>query len=105
MLCSAIQSNICLAGQLIERRRCSSDSSSTPVCSKTSVHHGSWVKKLEFDLAVPVVLSASRDYIDSSVNMSHECMNLARLVILYVKESMLLRSVAPAAHWTLSDMH
>ena len=74
LLTSSSQDNIRLAGDMMDRQR---QQSATQPSSKGKGTRSN-LQRLDYDLAVNLVLSAAREYFDSSSSLSHDCMDLAR---------------------------
>ena len=79
LLCSGSQDNIRLAGDMMERQRQQSLGAGSGRGLGVGTGHGR-MQRLEYDAAVSLVLSAAREYFDSSANLTHTCMDLARYV-------------------------
>ncbi|KAK7477823.1 hypothetical protein BaRGS_00030901 [Batillaria attramentaria] len=78
LLCSGSQDNIRLAGDMMERQRQQ---------GLGSISGQGRMRRLEYDIAVTLVLTAAREYFDSSANLTHTCMDLARSCLNLVLDS------------------
>ena len=79
LLCSSSAENIRLAGDMMERQR---HQPAVPASGRgqgsKSASGRSRMLRLDYDIAVTLVLSAAHEYFDSSANLTHTCMDLAR---------------------------
>ena len=79
LLCSSSLENIRLAGDMMERQRQPSQGAGPGAGRGLGAGTGQGrMRRLEYDIAVTLVLSAAREYFDSSANLTHVCMDLAR---------------------------
>ncbi|XP_076465960.1 NBAS subunit of NRZ tethering complex-like isoform X2 [Babylonia areolata] len=85
LLCSGSQDNIRLAGDMMERQRVQAPgggaSGGRGLGGAGPGRGQARLRKLEYEVAVTLVLSAAREYFDSSANLTHTCMDLARLCL------------------------
>ncbi|KAK7115948.1 NBAS subunit of NRZ tethering complex-like [Littorina saxatilis] len=92
LLCSSSQDNIRLAGEMMERQK------QQPITAGSGRSQGSrrgqkagsgrsHMQKLEYDTAVTLALSAACEYFDSSANLTHVCMDLARSCLNLILDS------------------
>jgi hypothetical protein len=70
LMCSGRQETIHLAGQMLERNSVES--------KPNRAAKGTGMDKVPYSKAVELVLSAAKEYFDSSANLSDPCMDLAR---------------------------
>ncbi|XP_054977538.1 NBAS subunit of NRZ tethering complex [Sorex araneus] len=72
LLCSSRLENIHLAGQMMH---CSDGSINPPA---SVVHKGKTQYRVSYEKSIDLVLAASREYFNSSTNLTDSCMDLAR---------------------------
>ncbi|XP_025077701.1 neuroblastoma-amplified sequence-like [Pomacea canaliculata] len=77
LLCSGSNENIKLAGELMERRK----HTGYPLGGNGQI------QRLDYDTAVSLVLTAAKEYFNSSANLTHSCMDLARSCLNLILDS------------------
>ncbi|XP_033750641.1 neuroblastoma-amplified sequence-like [Pecten maximus] len=85
VLCSSSRENITMAGDLLERESSESEQLVRPGIHQ---HH-----KVPYERAVELVISAAREYFNSSSNLMDPCMDLARACLNLIRETPLPSSI------------
>uniref|UniRef100_A0A8C3WRB5 NBAS subunit of NRZ tethering complex n=1 Tax=Catagonus wagneri TaxID=51154 RepID=A0A8C3WRB5_9CETA len=80
LLCSSRLENIHLAGQLMH---CSACSINPPA---SGAHKGKTQYRVSYEKSIDLVLAASREYFNSSTNLTDSCMDLARCCLQLITD-------------------
>ncbi|KAM9201405.1 NBAS subunit of NRZ tethering complex [Dugong dugon] len=80
LLCSSRLENIHLAGQMMHRTACSIN----PPASVA--HKGKAQYRVSYEKSIDLVLAASREYFNSSTNLTDSCMDLARCCLQLITD-------------------
>ncbi|XP_069137324.1 NBAS subunit of NRZ tethering complex-like [Argopecten irradians] len=85
VLCSSRRENITMAGDLMER-----ESSECEQLARPGIHQH---HKVPYERAVELVISAAREYFNSSANLMDPCMDLSRACLNLIRETPLPSSI------------